>query len=62
VFWQGLSLMKVSTNFKDAVLYQASCYAGVDRIVTRNTKDFRAAVLFVFSLEELWQQIQKNIN
>ena len=54
--------MKVSTNFKDAVLYQASCYAGVDRIVTRNTKDFRAAVLPVFSPDELWQQIQKNIH
>ena len=54
--------MKVSTNFKDAVLYQASCYAGVDSIVTRNTKDFRAAVLPVFSPDELLQQIQKKIN
>ena len=47
------------SDFEDAVLYQASCYTGVDSIVTRNTKDFRAAVLPVYSPDELWQQIQK---
>ncbi len=49
-------------DFEDAVLYEASCYAGVDSIVTRNGKDFKTALLPVFSPDELWQQIQQGIN
>ena len=50
------------SDFEDAVLYEASCYAGVDSIVTRNGKDFKTALLPVFSPDELWQQIQQGIN
>jgi predicted nucleic acid-binding protein len=50
------------SDFEDAVLYQASCYAGVDSIVTRNGKDFKTALLPIYSPDELWQLIQQGIN
>ena len=50
------------SDFEDAVLYQASCFAGVDSIVTRNGKDFKSALLPIFNPDELWQQIQQGIN
>jgi predicted nucleic acid-binding protein len=50
------------SDFEDAVLYQASCYAGVDSIVTRNGKDFKTALLPIYSPDELWQHIQQGIN
>jgi len=50
------------SDFEDAVLYQASCYAGVDSIVTRNSKDFKTALLPIYSPDELWQLIQQGIN
>jgi predicted nucleic acid-binding protein len=50
------------SDFEDAVVYQASCYAGVDSIVTRNGKDFKTALLPIYSPDELWQLIQQGIN
>ena len=50
------------SDFEDAVLYQASCYAGVDSIVTRNGKDFKTALLPIYSPDELWQHIQQGIH
>lgn len=50
------------SDFEDAVLYQASCYASVDGIVTRNAKDFKTALLPIYSPDELWQLIQQGIN
>jgi predicted nucleic acid-binding protein len=41
------------TDFEDAVLYQAGCYAGVDGFVTRNLKDFKMAELPIYQPDEL---------
>ena len=40
-------------DFEDAVLEQAGRIAGVDAVVTRNTKDFRRASLKIFDPTEL---------
>ena len=50
------------SDFEDAVLYQASFFASVDSIVTRNVKDFKTALLPIYSPDELWQHIQQGIN
>ena len=50
------------SDFEDAVLYRASCYASIDSIVTRNGKDVKMALLPIFNPDELWQQIQQGIN
>lgn len=47
------------SDFEDAVLYQASCHASVDSIVTRNSKDFKTALLPIYSPDELWELIQQ---
>ncbi len=40
-------------DFEDAVLYQSGKNAGVDAIVTRNNRDFKHALLPVYSPDEL---------
>ena len=47
------------TDFEDAVLYQAGAVLGVDGFVTRNQKDFKTAMLPVYSPDELWAVIEK---
>ena len=42
------------TDFEDAVLYYSGECAGVDCVVTRNTKDFKHASLPIYTPEELW--------
>lgn len=43
-------------DFEDAVLDEAGQMAGVDSIVTRNTKDFAGSALKVFDPEEFLAQ------
>lgn len=50
------------SDFEDAVLYHASCYASIDSIVTRNGMDFKTSLLPIFNPAELWQLIQQEIN
>ncbi len=40
-------------DFEDATLYEAGKQAGVQGIVTRNTKDFKNATLPIYTPEEL---------
>jgi len=48
------------SDFEDAVLYQAGVLVGVDGFVTRNQKDFKTAVLSVYSPCELLEIIKNN--
>jgi len=41
------------SDFEDAVLYQASCHAGVDAIVTRVLQGFKKSQLPVYSPDEM---------
>lgn len=41
------------TDFEDAVLHESARHVGSGGIVTRNTKDFRAATLPIYSPQEL---------
>jgi predicted nucleic acid-binding protein len=36
-------------DFEDAVIYESAKQAGVDAIVTRNTKDFKKAEMTIYS-------------
>lgn len=40
-------------DFEDAVLYHSGVSIGVDGVVTRNSKDFKTAVLPVYTPDEL---------
>ena len=51
------AVLSYFSDFKGAFLYQTSCYAGVDSIVIRNTKDYKTALMPIFSPDKLWQQI-----
>jgi len=44
-------------DFEDAVLVESGQMAGVDSVVTRNTKDFAGSVLKVFDPNEFLSQI-----
>jgi hypothetical protein len=44
-------------DFEDAVLDEAGQMAGVDSVVTRNTKDFAGSTLNVFDPNEFLAQI-----
>jgi predicted nucleic acid-binding protein len=46
------------SDFEDAVLYQSGFYAGVDALVTRNSKDFKPVALPIYSPDQLWSIIQ----
>ncbi len=69
--WRLISLFEIATvnrpvieralgskipDFEDAVLDEAGQLAGVDSIVTRNTKDFAGSVLKIFDPTELLAQ------
>jgi len=47
------------SDFEDAVLDEAGQMAGVDSIVTRNTKDFTGSALKVFDPNELFAHLNK---
>ena len=58
---QQVLLLALHSGFKDcedAVLHAAAIQAGADAIVTRNTKDFTAAELPVYTPEEFLLKIQ----
>lgn len=40
-------------DFEDAVLHEAAAHAGIQAIITRNTKDFQKATLAIYSPDEL---------
>lgn len=52
------ALLSDFSDFEDAVLFHAGLDAGVDTVVTRNSKDFKTAELPIYSPEELLQLIQ----
>lgn len=41
------------TDFEDAVIHEAARHVGVDAIVSRNVKDFKRAILPVYTPNEL---------
>lgn len=41
------------SDFEDAVLYESAMLVDADAMVTRNTKDFKAAKLTIYTLDEL---------
>jgi predicted nucleic acid-binding protein len=47
------------SDFEDAVLYQSGVNVGVDGFVTRNKKDFKTALLPVYTPSELLELIKK---
>ena len=47
------------SDFEDAVLDEAGQMAGVDSVVTRNTKDFSGSVLKVFDPNEFLAQFNQ---
>jgi len=47
------------SDFEDAVLDEAGQMAGVDSIVTRNTKDFTGSALKVFDPNELFAHLNR---
>lgn len=49
-----LSISSKFSDFEDAVQYYSGVCAEVDAIVTRNSKDFKAATLPIYNPEELW--------
>ena len=50
------ALVSKIRDFEDAVLEEAGQMAGVDGVVTRNTKDFKGCVLKVFEPKEFLAQ------
>lgn len=48
-----LALEREFGDYEDAVLHEAARIAGVEAIVTRNSKDFRQASLRIYQPEEL---------
>lgn len=44
-------------DFEDAVLHEAAKQVGVQGIVTRNLKDFKKAILSIYSPEELYKML-----
>ncbi len=45
------------TDYEDSVLYESALRAGVDGIVTRNSKDFKTSALPIFEPEDLLKLI-----
>lgn len=47
------------TDFEDAVLHEAAVHAGVQAIITRDTKGFRTAKIAVYSSDEFVASIPR---
>lgn len=53
-----LSLNSTFKDFEDAVQFYSGVSSNVDSIVTRNTKDYQADELSVYTPDELWSIVQ----
>ena len=53
------ALVSKITDFEDAVLDEAGQMAGVDSVITRNTKDFTGSSLKVFDPNEFLAQLDR---
>ena len=57
----SMSINSSFTDFEDAVQYFSGKCSKVSGLVTRNTKDYKQAILPIYTPDELWSIISSNI-
>ena len=57
----SMSINSSFTDFEDAVQYFSGKCSKVNGLVTRNTKDYKQAILPIYTPDELWSIISSNI-